>query len=244
MMRRTLGAVGVMAAGLSVLGSGLIVSPAGAALSAKAEYAAAIKQAGKQNLHFVSKATQQGIVLGVVGDAGKTAGSQVLVVESGTTVETLEAILVNSTGYVRGNLSALEKILGLTTAQAKKYASTWLSFPTSNTTLSDLVGGLRDQDIATELQMGGPYTFGPTKKIAGHATVSVDGFAATSAGAKVPVVLYVETGPTPRPVEEVTNPSKTNTTIQGTVTFSKWGEKTHTKVPSGAVALTFTPPAG
>ncbi|HEX3795604.1 MAG TPA: hypothetical protein VHV57_14015 [Acidimicrobiales bacterium] len=224
------------------LTSGLSAGAASTAVTAKAAYEAAIIQAGQQNLHFVSKATQQGIVLGVVGDAGKTSGSQVLIVQSGPTVETLEAILIGVTGYVRGNTAALERILGLTAAQSKKYASTWLAFPITNTTLADLVGGLQDKDIATELQMGGPYSFGPSKTIAGHATQAIDGFAASSSGAKVPVVLYVEKGKTPRPVQEVTNPKKVNTTIQGTVTFSKWGEATHTKVPSHVVSLNFTPP--
>jgi hypothetical protein len=98
--------------------------------------------------------------------------------------------------------------------------------------------------VASELQMSGPYTLGGTKKIDGLDTQAINGTAATSSGTKVPIVLYVEIGGTPRPVEEVTNPKGKSSGITGTVTFSKWGEKTHPKVPKPSVPLVPLLPAG
>ena len=60
-----------------------------AATTAKSKYQAALKAAAAQNVHYVSKATEQGISLEVVGDTGKTSGSQVLEVQNGSITEEL-----------------------------------------------------------------------------------------------------------------------------------------------------------
>lgn len=173
----------------------------------------------------------------MVGDTGKTAGSQVLEVHNGATTEQLAVVLIGSTGYIRGNESALEKVLGLTVAQSTTYTSKWLSFPTSNTALAELVSGLRNSDVALELRMTGPYTMGGTKMIAGHTVQAINGTASTSSGTKIPIVLYVSAGGTPRPVEEVTNPAAKSSSITGTVIFSDWGEKTHPTAPAKSTPL-------
>jgi len=228
----------------TVVGTTLTAGAAVAADSAKAVYKAALKAAGSENVHYVSTASEQGISLEVVGDTGKTSGSQVLQVQSGSTTEELAVILIGSTGYIRGNESALEKVLGLTTAQSNTYTDKWLSFPTSNTALAELVSGLRNSDVASELAMTGPYTLGGTKTIAGRITQAIKGTASTSSGKKVPIVLYVDMGATPRPVEEVTNPNAKSSSITGTVTFSKWGETTHPTAPTKSIPLIPLLPAG
>jgi hypothetical protein len=224
------------------------VSGAGAAVDkasvAKAKYQAAMKAATAQNVHYVSKATEQGITLEVIGDTGRTSGSQVLEVQNGSTVEELAVVLIGSTGYLRGNAAALEKVLGLTTTQSATYANKWLSFPTSNTSLAELVSGLRNSDVAAELEMTGPYSFGGTKMIAGHVVEAINGTAATSSGTKFPIVLYVSASGTPRPVQEITNPNAKSSAITGTVTFSNWGETTHPKAPTKSTPLVPLLPVG
>jgi hypothetical protein len=236
-MRRSHQIVGAIAATVvtSVVGAMTAASGAGAATTAKAEYKAALKAASAQSVHYVSKATEQGVGLKVVGDTGKTAGSQVLQVINGSTTESLAVILVGSTGYVRGNDAGLQKALGLTAAQSSTYANQWLSFPTSNTSLAELVSGLRNSDVASELQMTGPYKFGSSKTIGGQAVQAIEGTAATSSGTKVPIILYVSANG--QPVEEITNPKAKSASITGTVTFSKWGEVTHPKAPAKSVPL-------
>jgi hypothetical protein len=235
-MRRNHWVMGAVAVALasSVMAPAL---SAAAATSAKSEYEAALKAASSQNVHFVSRATQQGVVLDVVGDTGVTSGSQVLEVQDGSTAEQLSVVLINSTGYVRGNDSALRKILGISATKSTKYSNTWLSFPTSNTSLAELVSGLRNSEVPTELKMSGPYTFGGTKNIAGQATQAIDGKAATSSGTKVSIVLYVASTGTPRPVAEAINPTAKNPSIEEEVTFSKWGEQTHPKAPTTSIPL-------
>jgi hypothetical protein len=238
-MRRTHRVAGVVAASLvtSVAGVAVASGSAGAANTAKAEYQAALKAASAQNVHYVSRANEQGTGLVVVGDTGKTSGSENLTVKTGSITETLTVRLVGSNGYLKGNSAALQRVLGLTVAQATTYTNKWLSFPTSNTSLAELVSGLRNSDVASELQMTGPYTLGGTKTIGGQAAQAINGTAATSSGTKVPIILYVNTTGTLRPIEEVTNPKKKSASVQGTVTFSNWGEKTNPTAPATSVPL-------
>jgi len=244
-MRRTHRIVGAVAASLvtSVAGAAAASGSAGAATAAtaataaKSEYQAALKAASAQNVHYVSKANEQGIGLVVVGDTGKTSGAEKLTVKNGSTTETLTVRLVGSTGYLRGNHAALKKVLGLTATQAATYTNKWLSFPTSNSSLAELVSGLRNADVASELQMTGPYRLGGTKMIGGQMARAINGTAATSSGTKVPIILYVSATGTPRPIQEVTNPKKKSASVEGTVTFSNWGEKTDPTAPATSVPL-------
>jgi hypothetical protein len=246
-MRRSYRIAGTVAAtALAAAAAGVAVGSgsATAATVAKAEYQAALKTAATQNVHYVSRATEQDISLEVVGDTGKTSGSQVLEVQNGSITEELSVILIGKTGYLRGNASALEKVLGLSGAQSSTYKNRWLSFPTSNGSLSELVSGLRDSEVASELEMTGPYSLGGTKVIGGHLTQAIKGTAATSSGTKVPIVLYVESSGTPRPVQEVTNPNAKSSSVQRTMTFSNWGETTHPIAPATSVPLVPLLPAG
>jgi hypothetical protein len=247
-VRRGYRIAGAFAASLATaVAVGALSGAAGAvdkANGAKAKYQAAMKAASAQNVHYVSKATEQGVTLEVVGDTGTTSGSQVLEVQNGSTVEELAVLLIGSTGYLRGNVAALEKVLGLAATQSATYANKWLSFPTSNTSLAELVSGLRDSEVASELEMTGPYSLGATKMIAGHAVQAINGTAATSSGTKVPIVLYVSASGTPHPVQEITNPSSMSSAIKGTVTFSNWGESTHPKAPTKSTPLVPLLPAG
>ncbi|HVB90974.1 MAG TPA: hypothetical protein VND70_02625, partial [Acidimicrobiales bacterium] len=181
--------------------------PAGASATAQAIYDSALKTAGSQSVHFVSAASDQGTSLKVVGDTGATSGSQSLVVSKGKMSEKLTITLVGATGYLNGNSTALENIIGLTTAQGTKYSGKWLSFPTSNASLGQLVSGLHDQEVTTELKLTGPLTFGRSKTINGQRATAIKGTVGTSAATQVPAVLYVAASGTPHPLEEDTNPT-------------------------------------
>jgi hypothetical protein len=203
----------------------------------QALYQSAIAESGTQSVHYLSRALENGVVLEVIGDTGRSSGSQVLVIESKSSIESLEVLLIGATGYVRGNATALEKIMGLSEAEATANLDNWLSFPAGDKALSEVVGGLRNADIPGELAMTGPYTLTGKKKIEGKETYGIGGFASTSGGGSLPMVLYVETGKVHRPVEEVTNPKQQSNEIEEVVEFSRWGEKNHPKAPKTSVNL-------
>ena len=220
--------------------------PAGAASTPTAQslYQAALKAAGGENVHFASAASQGGVSIDVDGDTGTTSGAQALTVTKGKTVEHVRAMVVGSTGYLNGNATALHNVIGLTTKDAQTYAGKWLSFPTSNTELGTLVQGLLTSQVPDELQMGGPFTYGSPTTVDGHRALAVDGFVSTDSGSKVDVVLYVPASGSPLPIEELTNPgAKSSSDIHGTVTFSKWGEKTAETAPGSSTSLLKLMPA-
>ena len=202
-------------------------------------YAAAIKAARGQGVHFVSTATEAGTTINVVGDTGATSGAQTITVKRGSVVEHVHAVIVGATGYVNGNNAALRNVIGLTSAQSSKYAGRWLSFPTSSTALDSLVGGLLDKDVASELQMHGPYSYAPSTTIGGQRAVGIRGTVPSQSGKAEPQVLYVPASGAALPIEEVTNPGqpKGSSAIHGTVTFSYWGEKKAAKAPAHSVSL-------
>jgi hypothetical protein len=119
-----------------------------------------------------------------------------------------------------------------------------LSFPTGNQQLDALVSGLRNKDVAAELKMSGPFSFGPATTIGGQAAQAVKGFISDSTGKKVATTLYVQTGSTPRPLQEVTTSTPGKTSVAGSVTFSNWGQQTHVSKPSHSVSLLSLAPAG
>jgi hypothetical protein len=220
--------------------------PAGAAStpSAQSLYQAALKAAGGENVHFASSATQDGVSIDVDGDTGNTSGAQTLTVTKGKTVEHVRAMVVGSTGYINGNETALHNVIGLTTKQAHTYAGKWLSFPTSNTALATLVQGLLTSQVPDELQMGGPFTYGPPTMVDGERALAVHGFVSTDSGSKIDVVLYVPASGSPLPIEELTNPgAKSSSDIHGSVAFSKWGEKTAETAPGSSMSLLKLTPA-
>ena len=156
-------------------------------------------------MHFSSVAKQNGAELDVSGDAGKTSGVQTLVVKSSKGTENMTALVVGSTGYVKGNQAALANVIGLTKAESTKYANKWLSFPTSNQGLGELVGGLLSSQVSKELEIGGPYTYGKSTTVAGQNATAINGSVANQNGGTVPVVLYIPSSGTPLPLQEVTN---------------------------------------
>jgi hypothetical protein len=217
----------------------------GSGSGATAQYNAALKAVGTQGVHFSSVAKQSGAELDVSGDAGTTSGAQTLVVKDKNVTERMTARVVGSTGYVSGNAAALQHVIGLTKAESTKYAGKWLSFPTSNQGLGQLVGGLLSSQVAKELEIGGPYTYGKAATVAGQNATAILGSVATQSGSKVPVALYIPAKGTPLPIQEVTNAGSGggSSAIHGVVTFTHWGENKSQSAPVKSTSLLKLVPA-
>jgi hypothetical protein len=243
--RTAAAAAGLVAAALALAAA----TPAGAAAtpstSASTEYQSALTAVGTQGVHFVSTAKQNGVTLDVTGDAGTTSGAQTLVVKNKSLTEKMNARVVGSTGYVNGNAAALQHVIGLTKAESSKYGGKWLSFPTSNTGLDELVGGLVSSQVSKEIEIGAPYSYGTAATVGGQHALAIKGSVADSNGDKVPVVLYVPASGKPLPLEEVTNAGTSGgaSTIHGTVAFSHWGENISQTVPAPTTSLLKLVPA-
>lgn len=243
-LRPTAVAAGAVAcAALSAAGAcGLpagTAATAATAKSAQAEYEAAIKAATNQSVHFQTDINQAHITLEQSGDAGKGEGSESLTVHNGKLTEHIDAEVVGRTGYLRGNRTGLQNILALTAAQSRKYAGRWLSFPLSNSTYAQFVGGLLRSQVATELGFSGPFTFARHATVNGQHAVGIKGSVSTANGGSVPEILYVPSTGKPLPIEEVTDPGAKahSSSVHGTVNFSNWGERVTVSAPAHPVAL-------
>jgi hypothetical protein len=212
---------------------------AGSTPSAQAEYDDALKAAGRQGVHFESALFQGGVSIQVSGDSGATSGAQTITVKRGNLTEHVKALVVGKTGYISANATALRYVVGLTGSQASKYANKWLYFPTSNTSLAELVAGLENAQVASELQMTGPFTYGHTTTVEGQRARAIRGFVTSETGSKVRVVLYVPASGSPTPIQEVTNPGapKGSPVVHGSVTLSHWGQQVSQTAPTHAVSL-------
>jgi hypothetical protein len=255
-LRHSTARTAAVATGLAAAAALALAAPAGAASTttttnaaanaeATVKYNEALKAVGVKGVHFISVAKQNGAELDVSGDAGKTSGAQTLVVKSSKATERLSALVVGATGYVKGNEAALANVIGLTTAESTKYANKWLSFPTSNQGLGELVGGLLSSQVSKELAIGGPYTYGKSATVAGQKAIAINGAVANSSGGNVPVVLYIPASGTPLPIQEVTNAGSSggSSAIHGVVTFSHWGENKSQTAPKNAFSLLKLVPA-
>jgi hypothetical protein len=207
--------------------------------TAAAEYAAAIKAARGQDVHFHSTATENGTTIDVVGDSGSTSGAQTITVRNGSVFEHMQVVRTGPTGYVKANNTALHNVIGLTSAQSSKYAGRWLYFPASNTALDALIGGLLDKDVNGELQMRGPYSYVGTTTVAGKGAIGIRGNVASESGQSVRQILYVPASGRALPLKVVTNPGlpKGSTSIHGIVALSGWGQKKTVSSPAHAVSL-------
>jgi hypothetical protein len=238
-------AVAVSTAACAALAAfGACGTPAGAAststTSAQSDYQAALKAATNQSVHFQTNVIQGNVTLEQSGDAGTSSGSETLTVHNGKLTEHMSAEVVGGTGYVKGNPTGLQNILGLTAAQSRQYAGKWLSFPMSNSNLAQLAAGLLKSQVATELSFSGPFTHAGSATVNGQNAKGIKGSVSTNTGASVPEILYVRATGKPLPIEEVTNPSAKAhaSTIHGTVSFSNWGEQVAVTAPAHATSLT------
>ena len=254
-LRHSTARTAAVATGLAAAAALALAAPAGAASTTtttaggqrrrNGEVQRGVEGVGSEGVHFSSVAKQNGAELDVSGDAGKTSGAQTLVVKSNKPTERMSALVIESTGYVKGNEAALVNVIGLTKAESTKYANKWLSFPTSNQGLGELVGGLLASEVAKELEIGGPYTYGKSATVAGQQATAINGSVANSSGGKVPVVLYIPSSGTPLPIQEVTNAGKagSSSAIHGVVTFTNWGENKSQTAPTKSFPLLSLVPA-
>jgi hypothetical protein len=222
----------------------LAATPAGASrpASAQTEYLAAINAVGDQGVHYASHAKQGNISFNVSGDTGVKSGTQTLTLVQGKTTEHMTVVAVGSAGYVNGNPTALKNVMGLSATTAKKYSGKWISFDPTSQQYSELVAGLLDSQVGSELKMNGPFHYGAPKTLDGKSAIAVVGSVSDNSGNTVSSTLWVAASGPPLPIEQTTGTSSKGS-IAGTVTFTKWGEKVAQKAPAHPTAIAKLVPA-
>jgi hypothetical protein len=212
-------------------------APAGAVTSASTLYKEALATTKAWSVHYASDGTLSKAPFLESGDAGPTAGTQTVLVGSGTTADSANLIVIGDLTYMSGNTRALEDLIGLTATEAAEVKSQWVLFSTNNRTYSAVVAGVRSHDVAQEIAVKGPYTLGQARTIDGFKVDAIEGTQKLQ-GAKVQrVVLYVRAKGTPLIVEEDTINAKGQSNGLEHMVFSKWGEAVKPMAPPSTITL-------
>lgn len=203
-----------------------------AATSPADVYRAAIAAASaKLSVHYVSTSNLAGSSETMTGDAALDRGIQRITYSHGGTTGHVTVVVVKSVAYVRGDVFALTNYMGLTSAQASRYAGHWFFLKPPSGAYSVVAEAVRLGSFVDELEMPAPYTAAPKRTIGGRSVGGVRS-KVTHSGKTAVLTLYVASG-TNLPVAQAIDGS--NGTI--TTTLGKWNERVTVAAPHGALAF-------
>lgn len=221
--------VGFLVATLSLAAP---VAASGSAPSASTLYREAIATTRSWSVHYASVSTQSKSTLAENGDAGPASGSQTVLMGMGS----ISILVIGGISYVKGNAGGLQSLAGLSAAQAAGTAGQWIEFATGNAAFAPVVAGVRSHDVAQELALKGPLSFGHPRTLDGSAVDAIEG-SQTMEHKTVHVVLYVRATGTHVPVEEDSVNAKGLPTGAEHVTYSNWGEIVRPEAPQATISI-------
>src|ERR1019366_1043175 len=99
------------------------------------------------------------------------------------------------------------------------------------------VVGVRSHDVAQEVAMQGPFSFGPSRSLDGHKVDALRGTQKLQGAKKMDAVLYVRASGRHLLIEEDTVGSQGEPNGAEHIVFSKWGELVRPQAPDAAVRL-------
>lgn len=213
------------------------VLPAGATTSAATMYREALATTKSWSVHYASDGTISNVPILESGDAGPASGIQVVLVGTGTQSDSATLVVIGDITYLKGNARALVDLAGLSTDQASADQGQWVLFSTDNPAFAQVVAGVRSHDVAEEIALKGPYTFGAPRKLDGFEVDAIRGTQALQGTKKVDVVLYVRASGRHIVVEEDTVGAKGKPNGAEHFIFSKWGEKVKPTAPDATITL-------
>ncbi len=231
-------AAGLVAA--SALPVALTAAPMAAAAttsSAATLYGQAMASTKSWTVHYTSTGLNSKVSIVESGDAGPASGTQQVLIGTGPAAENASLVVIGEITYFKGNASALEALMNLSPTQAATDAEKWVYFSSSNPKFAQVVAGVRSNDVARQLALQGPYTFGTPRKLDGHEVVAIRGTQRVQGLKTEPAVLYVLSSGRHLPVEEDTVTAQGQPNGMDHVVFTKWGEHVRPTAPAGALTI-------
>jgi hypothetical protein len=189
-------------------------------------------------------ASQPGVHVAIAASSSSTSTSEQIIADVGTTsgAETIiegkaeVAVKVTATdGYVSGNSSGLTKIFGLSSADAKKVGTEWVSWKAGTSQYINLKSSLTISAVTALLpkakgtRLSTNFTTGTQLYVLKWTT------ATTSSTPKLSITLTLSGVGATLPVEQTVT---TSGGTKETTTFSQWGEHVVVKAPSVADTVT------
>jgi hypothetical protein len=215
-----------------------LVALSGAAVSSGAVTTDSLLQATKAAID-----TQPGVRVTFVANSGSPSPAEKIVADVGTksgneTVSQgsshITIRLTPTYAYVSGNSSGFINILGLSSAQATRIGTHWVSWKASTTQYSSFKSGLTISAVVALL----PKAKGTavSSKVSNGTTVYVLRWtdAATSSTPQLSVLLTVSAGSSPLPLVQTVTASGGR---KATTTLSQWGEQVLVSAPPAASTM-------
>jgi hypothetical protein len=194
---------------------------------------AAAHQVG--SFHFVDKDGSGAEAGLLVGDSGNTAAQQTLTIGSNV----LDVRLIEDLVYMRAGATALQSVLGLSTAKASAEAGKWLSISPKEKGYAQIVKTLRPNSELDSYIPQAPLSLGSVTTLHGTTVLPVTGVAtpdAASGAVNTSATLFVSTRAPYLPVGGTITGTDVNGRRQSDqVAFTHWGERIQPAVPSGVV---------
>ena len=156
-------------------------------------------------------------------DSATGGGSQAYTIDGTAHANVL---VVDGTGYFKGDKAALVSFFDFQPAIAGRYASQWISLrpgdSAGGTNYQAVTAGVTLASLAEELSLTGTLTLTAPTVVAGRAVIGVHGTVPADDGDPpgTTATVYVATSGRPLPVSE----QLTFSGGRATYTFSRWGE--------------------
>jgi hypothetical protein len=192
----------------------------------------------ERSVHWVSttnatdSTTRRPATIEITSDAGVASGSQMIVFNEGSDSGTERLELVNRAAYLYGGTYALEKLDGMTAAEARHFEDLWIDVASTSTAFASLAAGLTVSSLRSEVAIASPTLVGLQPVVLGHKTNLLESTTTTN-GVQVRTELYLQARGAPLPVEEIVITPGGRTTT----TFSSWGESVRVAAPRNSVPL-------
>jgi hypothetical protein len=166
-------------------------------------------------------------------DATKTGGVQHVTLAIGKERAHVRIVVTGGVAYVRGDALGLQLNLGLTAAQAKKYAGRWISIPKLDPSYAPTAAGDTMDSVVRELAPHGRLSL-ISGKLHGVRVIGVRGISGTGKK-KMAEVLITSAHGQRLPLEEDTlAPGKH---AIGHTEFSKWNETVKVTAPASSTPI-------
>ena len=210
---------------------------ASAAPDASALYKDAFATTKAWTVHYVSTSDISHVPFFESGDAGPASGTQTILIGKGATLDSASLIVIGDLTYVKGNQRAMEDLTGLSPTNAAAAMGHWVLFSSNNPNYSQVVAGVRSNDVAQEIALQGPVTLGPARELHGYRVDALQGMQKFQGAKSMRAVLYVRASGRHIVVEEDTVNTQGKSNGIEHIVFSKWGEPVKPMAPDASLTL-------
>lgn len=199
------------------------------------------------SFHYVSSSTSSAVTQLTVGDAGATAGRQVITLGG----DTFNVLVVGSAAYFEGDAAAMVENLSVPISVAQAHAGQWVSLASGDAPYASVYAAVTTSDALRDNITFTPRTELGTSTLAGQRVIGVRGSMKGIPGAtgKGTAVLYMSATGRHLPVRYVERGTLKGsdgsaTSLQFSIDFSAWGEPVPVTAPPGALSFASLGTAG